>query len=141
MMLSQTSPTHWKYISEGGATAVFSYRGPPHPILTGKVLRLRKTSSHARGTPIDVDVQFQQKIISRLVDPAYLVHLQIVPLEAHWAEAFSRHHESSRPPERRNSSTIDNSRRTAVLASDLVSGIPCAVEVKVINHNTSRWLE
>ncbi len=144
-ILSQTSPTDWKYVSEGGATAVFSYRGLPHPILTGKVLRLRKASSQARGTPIDSDipepaVTFQQKIISRLVDPTYLVDLQIVPLEVHWVETFSLHHESSRPPERRSTSTIDISRRTAVLASDLVGGIPCAVEVKVNNHNTSWWL-
>ncbi|KAH9004881.1 inositol-pentakisphosphate 2-kinase [Lactarius hatsudake] len=135
-MLSQTSPTDWKYLSEGGATAVFSYRGHPHPILTGKVLRLRKASSQAGGTPIDIDdipepaVTFQQNIISRLVDPTYLVDLQIVPLEAHWVETFSLHHELSRPPERRSTSTIDNSKRTAVLASDLVGGIPCAVEVK-----------
>lgn len=142
-VLSQTSPTDWKYISEGGATAVFSYRGLPHPILTGKVLRLRKVSSQAGGTPIDIElaVTFQQKIISRLVDPTYLVDLQIVPLEAHWVETFSLYHESSRLPERRSTSTIDNSRRTAVLASDLVGGIPCAVEVKVNNHNTSWWLE
>ncbi|KAH9001517.1 inositol-pentakisphosphate 2-kinase [Lactarius akahatsu] len=134
-MLSQTSPTDWKYLSEGGATAVFSYRGHPHPILTGKVLRLRKTSSQAGGRPIDIDipepaVTFQQNIISRLVDPTYLVDLQIVPLETHWVETFSLHHELSRPPERRSTSTIDNSKRTAVLASDLVGGIPCAVEVK-----------
>ncbi|KAH9060108.1 inositol-pentakisphosphate 2-kinase [Lactarius vividus] len=135
-MLSQTSPTDWKYLSEGGATAVFSYSGPPHPILTGKVLRLRKASRQPGGTPIDIDdipepaVIFQQKIISRLVDPAYLVDLQIVPLEPHWVETFSLHHELSRPPERRSTSTIDNSKRTAVLASDLVGGIPCAVEIK-----------
>jgi inositol-pentakisphosphate 2-kinase len=136
MTLSLTSPNDWKYISEGGATLVFSYRGPPHPILTGKVLRLRKASTSHVGD--DDDVPFQQKIISRLVDPTYLVHLQIVPLETRWVEAFSRHHESSRPLERRRTSTVDSSRRTAVLASDLVGGIPCAVEVKVVNHNTSR---
>lgn len=142
LVLSQTSPTDWKYISEGGATIVFSYKGPPHPILTGKVLRLRKASSQAGGTLIDeLAVTFQQKIVSRLVDPTYLVDLQIVPLEAHWVETFSLYHESSRPPERRSTSTIDSSRRTAVLASDLVGGIPCAVEVKVNNHNTSWWLE
>lgn len=144
-MLSHTSPTDWKYISEGGATVVFSYRGPSHPILTGNVLRLRKASRQVGGTPIDNDVPFQQKIISRLVDSIYLVHLQTVPLEAHWVEAFSRHHESSRPLERRGTGMIDTSRCTAVLASDLVGGIPCAVEVKVIttllnglNDNFSR---
>ncbi|KAG8952194.1 Inositol-pentakisphosphate 2-kinase [Tulasnella sp. 419] len=37
-----TSPEDWSYISEGGATIVFSYAGPNHPEFSGTVLRLRK---------------------------------------------------------------------------------------------------
>ncbi|KAI4524645.1 hypothetical protein K525DRAFT_193558 [Schizophyllum commune Loenen D] len=37
-----TSPSDWKYVSEGGATIVFSYAGPPNPQFDGTVLRLRK---------------------------------------------------------------------------------------------------
>ncbi|QRW16483.1 kinesin motor domain protein [Rhizoctonia solani] len=37
-----TSPKYWKYISEGGATIVFSYRGPPHEVFSHSVVRLRK---------------------------------------------------------------------------------------------------
>jgi len=141
-VLSGTLPIDWRYISEGGATVVFSYNGPHHPILTGKVLRLRKSSSQPSGTQIDANipeptVTFQQKIISRLVDPIYLADLQIVPLEAHWVETLSLHHEPSRPLERRNISTIDCSRPTAVLASDLIGGVPCAVEIKVNKHSIS----
>ncbi|QRV73133.1 inositol-pentakisphosphate 2-kinase [Ceratobasidium sp. AG-Ba] len=46
--LSSTHPRHWKYISEGGATIVFSYRGPPHKVFSNSVLRLRKA---VRATP------------------------------------------------------------------------------------------
>lgn len=136
--LSQTSPSQWKYISEGGATIVFSYHGPPHPILTGKVLRLRKTSPEGQGTPRpvsdDLIVAFQQQVISRLLDPSYLADLQVVPLQADWVEAFSMHHESFRPQERRRTSMIDCSRCTAVVAPDLIGGLSCAVEVKVNSH-------
>ncbi|KAG8726080.1 Inositol-pentakisphosphate 2-kinase [Ceratobasidium sp. 428] len=40
--LAATHPRHWKYISEGGATIVFSYRGPAHPVFSHSVVRLRK---------------------------------------------------------------------------------------------------
>jgi inositol-pentakisphosphate 2-kinase len=40
--ISSTSPKFWKYISEGGATIVFSYRGPPHDVFSHSVVRLRK---------------------------------------------------------------------------------------------------
>jgi inositol-pentakisphosphate 2-kinase len=42
--VTQTSPADWHYISEGGASIVFSYRGPPNPAFSDKVLRLRKSS-------------------------------------------------------------------------------------------------
>jgi inositol-pentakisphosphate 2-kinase len=142
--LSETSPAQWKYISEGGATIVFSYHGPHHPILTGKALRLRKTSRKPEGLrklePISDDqtIIFQQKIISRLLDSSYLPELHVVALQAAWVEAFSIHHESFRPQKRRSVSMIDCSRRTGVLAPDLIGGSPCAVEVKVNSHSSSR---
>ncbi|KAJ1309166.1 hypothetical protein OPQ81_004837 [Rhizoctonia solani] len=40
--ISTTSPKFWKYISEGGATIVFSYRGPHHEVFSHSVVRLRK---------------------------------------------------------------------------------------------------
>jgi Inositol-pentakisphosphate 2-kinase len=135
LRLSETSPAEWKYISEGGATIVFSYQGPCHPILTGKVLRLSKTP---REGPLCVSddnpqlaVESQQKVISRLLSPSYLVDLQVVPLEAQWVEAFAVHHESSRPQERRSTSMINLTGRTGVLAPDLIGGLSCAVEIKV----------
>ena len=41
--VTDTSPQDWKYISEGGATIVFSYTGD-NPLFNGTVLRLRKTA-------------------------------------------------------------------------------------------------
>ena len=140
--LSQTSPTQWKYISEGGSTVVSSYSGPHHPILTGKVLRLRKAPREADG-PFhsisddgpDLSVVFQQTVISRLLDPSYLLDLRIIPLQAAWVEALSIHHEPFRPQERRRTSVVDCSRHTGVLAPDLIGGQSCAVEVKVSNNH------
>jgi inositol-pentakisphosphate 2-kinase len=136
--LSKTSPAQWKYISEGGATIVFSYNGPLHVILTGKVLRLTKTSRDGprKLSPLsddqpDLSVTLQQKIFSRLLDPSYLPDLQVVALQTDWVETFSLHHEPFRPQERRSMSMIDCSRRTGILAPDLVGGLFCAVEVKV----------
>jgi inositol-pentakisphosphate 2-kinase len=136
--LSQTSPSEWKYISEGAATVVFSYNGPHHPILSGRVLRLRKAPREGHGprhsVPDDNPVAFQQNVISRLLDSSYLPDLQTVPLQADWVEALSIHHESFRPQERRSTSVIESSRRTGVLAPDLIGGLSCAVEVKVNIH-------
>ena len=136
--LSQTSPSAWKYISEGGATVVFSYNGPHHPILTGRVLRLRKASREGHGPRHSVSddnlVAFQQNVVSRLLDPSYLPDLQTIPLQADWVKTLSIHHESFRPQERRSTSVIDCSRQTGVLAQDLIGGLSCAVEVKVNSH-------
>ncbi|KAG9096090.1 Inositol-pentakisphosphate 2-kinase [Ceratobasidium sp. UAMH 11750] len=52
--LSSTHPRHWKYISEGGATIVFSYRGPPHDVFSHSVVRLRKC---VRATPALEDIK------------------------------------------------------------------------------------
>ena len=47
-----TSPSDWKYVSEGGATIVFSYAGPPRPDFKRTVLRLRKSVTHPPPKPI-----------------------------------------------------------------------------------------
>ncbi|KAG9050651.1 Inositol-pentakisphosphate 2-kinase [Tulasnella sp. UAMH 9824] len=43
--VSQTHPRDWSYVSEGGATIVFSYTGPPSKEFSGTVLRLRKITA------------------------------------------------------------------------------------------------
>lgn len=134
--LSQTSPPEWKYIAEGATTVVFSYNGPHHPVLTGRVLRLRKALREGHGHSVSDDnlVAFQQCVVSRLLDPSCLPDLQSIPLQADWVQALSSHHESFRPQERRKTSVIDCSRQTGILAPDLIGGQSCAVEVKVNNH-------
>ena len=116
---------------------VFSYNGPHHPILTGKVLRLRKAPREGLRPPQDespdLTAAFQQNVISRLLDSSYLPDLQTIPLQAEWVDALSIYHESFRPRERRSIGVIDRSRHTGVLALDLIGGLSCAVEVKVNN--------
>src|SRR5712671_3374549 len=103
--ISQTSPDQWSYISEGNATIVFSYNGPPHPIFTGKALRLRKAlrepQDPAPSFSQDHAIAFQQNILPRLLDRSSLPDLQTVPLKSNWVEGFSTHHEPFRPHERR----------------------------------------
>ncbi|KAI9507384.1 inositol-pentakisphosphate 2-kinase [Russula earlei] len=131
--ISQTSPAQWRYISEGNVTIVFSYNGPHHPTFTGKALRIRKAPRETQGphSPFQGDLAaFQQNVLPRLLDPAYLPDLQTVPLQANWVEVLSKQHEPFRPQERRITSKVDCSRRTAVLVTDLIGGLTCAVELK-----------
>lgn len=77
--LSTTSPKHWKYISEGGATIVFSYRGPPHPVFSNSVVRLRKSvrpggAEHAMATEKDKEVI---KVDQKVEEGAILKPLEI----------------------------------------------------------------
>ncbi|KAL5511328.1 hypothetical protein ACEPAH_4544 [Sanghuangporus vaninii] len=151
---SSTSPDDWKYVSEGGATIVFSYRGPPHPVFSGTVLRLRKArhelnidvpwqpdskavvsseSVLAEGEeeePDDPSILFQQKVTSRLIEPEFLPRLETVVVERTWLETLRVSSESDRPLERRTKDDIDVNRRKAVLATDLVGGDGWAVEIK-----------
>ncbi|THH16637.1 hypothetical protein EW146_g4035 [Bondarzewia mesenterica] len=145
--LSETSASDWKYISEGGATIVFSYRGPPHPSFDGTVLRLRKQKLHqalpktADGVqmfcetpdaagPDDPMIEFQQNVIGRLISPEFLVQLQLVDIEHQWLENFALQHDFLRPEGRRQVDTIDLSKGKAMLATDLVGSKGCAVEIK-----------
>lgn len=152
---SLTSPGDWKYVSEGGATIVFSYRGPPHPVFSGTVLRLRKArhelniavpwqpdskpaseSVIAEGVeqeePDDPSISFQQKVASQLIEPAFLPRLEPVLVERSWLEGLRDSSEKDRPLERRSNDDIDVTRRKGVLATDLVGGGDgWAVEIKV----------
>ncbi|KAL5529538.1 hypothetical protein ACEPAG_5523 [Sanghuangporus baumii] len=150
---SSTSPDDWKYVSEGGATIVFSYRGPPHPVFSGTVLRLRKArheltidvpwqpdskplaseSVLAEGEveePDDPSISFQQKVTSRLIEPEFLPRLETVLVERTWLETLRDSSEKDRPLERRTKDDIDVNRRKSVLATDLVGGDGWAVEIK-----------
>lgn len=163
-----TSPTSdWRYVSEGGATIVFSYIGPPHHQFDGTVLRLKKTTrpqeiSHLSNgnedktkakfdcsdihpeklgkgfddpdcecEPDDASIQFQHKVISRLLPSSHLTRLESVNVERSWLEQLSASHNNIRPLERRKVDHVDVERTRAVLATDLVGGDWIAVEIKV----------
>ena len=126
-------------MSEGGATIVFSYAGPPHPNFDGTILRLRKflsrqgryTQSDSESEGDDPIIEYQSKCIERLIPPQYLPRLETVVLDRSWLEALVTLHDSARPEERREKGGIDLERKKGVLATDLVGGNWLAVEIKV----------
>ncbi|KAK0229049.1 inositol-pentakisphosphate 2-kinase [Armillaria fumosa] len=141
--ITATLPSHWKYISEGGATIVFSYVGPPNSDFDGMVLRLRKSGvqtpvleKQTFGTvteeeePDDSSIVFQETCMKRLIPSVHLPKLQSVQVEKAWLEELSRAHQQDRPLQRTASGGIDTTKSKAVLATDLVGGSELAVEIK-----------
>jgi inositol-pentakisphosphate 2-kinase len=143
--ITSTLPQHWKYVSEGGATIVFTYVGPPHPQYNGMVLRLRKSSTPTEYTscdqagedqektdePDDPSIEFQKECVERLIPSGHLPRLESVHVDRDWLEALAALHEAERPDRRRENDHIDLNRTKAVLATDLVGGNWLAVEIKV----------
>ena len=148
--LADTSPQHWKYISEGGSSIVFSYSGPPHPVFDGTALRLRKApvlelreheapeqyqqpqlAEGEEDEPDDPTIIFQHAVIERLVPKKFLPRLDAVRVDRAWLQELSDLAEEHRPSQRRAKDRIDRGRRKAVLATDLVGGSGWAVEIKV----------
>lgn len=132
--VDSTSPSDWKYVNEGGATIVFSYIGPRHPTFSGKVLRLRKSSSeHPQGPQDNADdpsIAFQRRVTSRLIPSQNLPSLDAICLQRTWLEALESLTSSARPLSRRAKDRLDTSRSKGVLATDLVGGLGMAVEIK-----------
>ncbi|OBZ65669.1 Inositol-pentakisphosphate 2-kinase [Grifola frondosa] len=138
--IAGTSPTDWKYISEGGSTIVFSYTGPPHPQFDGTALRLRKNVLASELEPMedeenekeqdDPTIVFQRAVIERLVPKEYLPRLEAVRVQSAWLAELAAICEERRPIERRGKDRIDVHKRKAVLAADLVGGKGWAVEIK-----------
>jgi len=131
--ISWTLASHWRYVSEGGATIVFSYIGPPNPSYDGMVLRLRKAIGETPSALDEDDpiIEFQTKCIERLLPQENLPKLRSVRLEREWLKRLGELHENRRPEARQCKDHIDLSRKRAVLATDLVGGDWIAVEIKV----------
>lgn len=138
-----TDPRHWTYIAEGGSTIVFSYDGPRNHHVDGTVIRLRKyllprsdsaPSTSDGKTSQDTDdptVDFQEHVVSRLIPPEFLPHLEHVQVERGWLERMVSIHDEQRPAKRRAKDGIDVERTRAVLATDLIGSKGWAVEIKV----------
>ncbi|TFK76372.1 hypothetical protein BDN72DRAFT_808825 [Pluteus cervinus] len=136
-----TSPHHWRYVSEGGASIVFSYRGPPNIGFNGTVLRLRKVprapkDGHSK-TPIVVEdepddpiIEYQQRCMEKLIPIEHLPRLESVLLDKAWLEEVSDVHDAFRPESRTKHDCIDVTRKKGVLATDLVGTSGIAVELK-----------
>lgn len=136
--VADSRPEDWVYVSEGGATIVFSYRGTENPHFQGRVLRLRKTALSNNDTgrgveeePDDPMIAFQRDVISCIVPQAFLPDLDVVLLNESWLDAIECLRNSDRPQERWKKDKIDKRRRKGVLATNLVGGEGIvAVEIK-----------
>jgi inositol-pentakisphosphate 2-kinase len=142
---TQTNVQDWKYVSEGGATIVFSYAGPPHPVFSRTVLRLRKApltvadDSHGPTAvdqddvvePDDPSIEFQNRVTSLIIPPQHLPVLESLRVNREWLTKLADWATDKRPELRRMKDDIDLSRKKAVLATDLVGGEGWAVEIKV----------
>lgn len=137
--ITETKPEDWRYVSEGGATIVFSYRGPHNVQFSDHVLRLRKIARGSLGNallntnteqPDDPMIAFQENIISKLVPSDFLPSLAVVLLDEEWLRLLVDLHDSDRPAERRQTDQIDVRRKRGVLATDLIGGTPIAMEIK-----------
>jgi inositol-pentakisphosphate 2-kinase len=155
LSVTQTLPSHWKYVSEGGATIVFSYVGPPDTGFEGTVLRLRKalvpvplatqennealrapgagaSSTNATDNePDDPTIEYQVKCMSRLIPLDHLPRLETVALDEPWLNKLVAIQNLERPEVRREKDGIDLDRKKGVLATDLVGGNWLAAEIKV----------
>ena len=137
----QTKPVDWKYVSEGGATIVYSYKGPSQSDFNGTVLRLRKAPVVIfRADPVpttseeeidDPTIEFQARCMERLIPPEHLPRLETVWLSRPWLQALVELQDHARPESRRQKDQVDLAKRRGVLATDLVGGNWLAVEIKV----------
>lgn len=141
--VTETDPRRdWSYLTEGGASVVFAYVGQQHPVCSGKALRVYKTwRQHLAGPDLpgspnvhgehneDFLVAFQKSIISQLLPEKYLPDMQSVHVTNEWLFELAVRAEPFRPAVRKQG-VIDNSRKVAVLVTNLVDkGL--AVEIKV----------
>lgn len=129
-----TSSDDWRYVSEGGATMVFSYIGSQSEDFSGMVLRLRKAHlsdlqnvgpslSEDEEYAAELDdptIAFQMHVTSRLLPPEHLPRLLACRVSYDLLSSLSRTSALLRPAERSLKDTIDARRRRAVLATDLV---------------------
>ena len=159
LSIVNTSPQDWKYVAEGGANIIFSYNGGAHPDphFNGMILRLRKTTFLQRditqdstcavtsalsgfpsvNRPNDTDepddqmIEFQRKVIGRLIPPEYLPQLTPIRVERAWLQDLANLCDSVRPSHRRQNDHIDVTKTKAVLVTDLIGSNALVVEIKV----------
>lgn len=136
-----TAPSDWSYVSEGGATIVFSFIGDAafHSNFQGQVLRLLKTS---RTSPVflvnqtlpnenEPTLPFYRTVIERLIPSENLPRLASVHVDRVWLHAMADYHESARPSARTGKDGIDVTRTSALIATDVIGHSGLSVEIKV----------
>lgn len=135
--LGRSPATDWVYLAEGGAHAVFRYRGSD-PSLKGKVIRLVKQAT--AGEPdIALRETWKYKLLHELVPSSLLVEATPSPVTEQWARGVVTPTEMLRPTARRTETnkplaeTIDYA-VPAQLMDDLLSAAPqgkvLSIEIK-----------
>jgi inositol-pentakisphosphate 2-kinase len=146
LFIQRSSPSQWKYVSEGGATIVLAHDDLTQSEYSAKVLRLRKASTIDSSTavsstivdePDDPTVTFQHVIMERVIPPVHLPRLEHVQLSLPWLKELHDLQDHLRPEGRRAEGTIDFSRRKAILATNLITGNIISVEIKVTKISLS----
>ena len=130
--LSSTSPTHWSYIAEGGATIVFAYKGPPNDTFSNTVLRCRKaTADEEDAEQDDKSVAFQTHVIEAVVSRQLLPHLRNINVDSAWMQELEHLTDLQRPQHRRERASLDCSRSKAVITDNAIGTTGWAAEIKV----------
>lgn len=133
--LSDTNSSDWRYLAEGGATMVFSYTGPSHPVYSAMVLRARKrifTSQYGlMQVHEDNNFLFHRTVIMRILDSEFLPVLLPAHASRDWLFQLTESAEKWRPEERRAVNGLDPTNCSLTLATDLVGRQGLVVEIKV----------
>ncbi|KAJ6502037.1 inositol-pentakisphosphate 2-kinase [Mycena sanguinolenta] len=136
--LTDTLPTDWSYISEGGANIVFVYQGPRSAFFDGTALRLRKrkrasVDKEEKEEHEILSVEYQKQCLERLIPLEHLPRLELVIVGADrdaWLQALAAECEPHRALERKETDRIDFMQSRALLATNVVGGGGLAVEIK-----------
>ncbi|KZV96177.1 hypothetical protein EXIGLDRAFT_609571 [Exidia glandulosa HHB12029] len=145
---TQTLPTDWQYVAEGGASTVLAYIGAEHAGFDGKVLMLRKRPLDILSPPLhgdlsldladktvaeeddDFAVAFQRRVTGRLVPEHLLPELGAAHVSTNWLKDVAAAIDATRPASRRAKDSLDLDRTKGVLATNLVGARGLVVEIK-----------
>lgn len=137
---SDTSSSDWAYGAEGGAHVVFVYTGTS-PKYIGKLLRVRKISTHRDDPLEESSAVWRDQLLPRLLPSTLLVEAGAVEMDAEWLRELLGRAEGSRAEERKKAGGLikevgDRPRVSMMENLRMVSGGSAgkrvlAVEIKV----------
>lgn len=130
-----TQPTEWVYIAQGGANVLLSHNSEldaaPFPC---SLLRVRKRVQHSSEQDEQLEREFGQKVIGRLLGQQFVVPLMSYPAEQDWLEGLSEWLSVSQAAleDRPQPIQLDTESQSVLVTDDLVQGrSTLAIEIKV----------